>query len=264
MVMSENSLAQTFDRRAAIYERARPGWPPDAVAYAAGELALERSAAVLDLAAGTGKLTRRLVEHFEHVIAVEPLEGMRAVLATEVPAATVLSGTAERIPLGDTSVDTVFCAEAFHWFEADRAIAEIRRVLRPPGGLVLLWNVRARPTDPSVQEAVDLLEQRGHSDRRAREFRSSPWQLRFTTAGFTPFRGARFDHVHRTDREGLLGYWQSMSWIAGLPEIEQTNLLAEAARLLLADHYTMFWRTELYWTTRDRVHNRPPRRSTVT
>jgi SAM-dependent methyltransferase len=244
----ERDLARIFDRQAALYDRARPGWPAEAVSHALRELGLGRGASVLDLAAGTGRLTQRLVEQVENVIAVEPLEGMRAVLLANAPRATVLDGVAERLPVADMSVDAVFCADAFHWFDPDRALAEIRRVLRPAGGVVLLWNGLARPTEPSVAEAVELLEQRGHPDRRARGFRATRWQERFPEAGFAPVREARFDRPTQTDRGALLGYWQSMSWVAALPASERADLQRMLEGLLYADSYTVFWRTEIFWT----------------
>lgn len=146
---SDRSVARSFDRTAEIYERARPGWPLEVIDCAAEELGLERATTVLDLGAGTGKLTCMLVERFDNVVAVEPLDGMRVILESLVPEAEALAGTAERIPLGEGSVDAVFCAEAFHWFDGELALAEIERVLRPRGGLALLWNVPDKPTEPS-------------------------------------------------------------------------------------------------------------------
>ncbi|MEA2312159.1 MAG: hypothetical protein QOE28_2127 [Solirubrobacteraceae bacterium] len=137
-----DGLAAAFGTIAEEYDRVRPGWPPAAIEIAARRLRLSRGAAVLDLAAGTGKLTRALLRRFDDVTAVEPLAGMREVLARELPAARVVDGAAEAIPLPDTSVEAVFCGEAFHWFDAPRAAAEIARVLRPGGGVAVLYNRR--------------------------------------------------------------------------------------------------------------------------
>lgn len=130
--------AASFDQVADAYERARPGYPDDAVRWLSGEPPRD----VLDLGAGTGKLTRSLVALGHRVTAVEPLEGMREQLVRAVPSATALEGTAERIPVADASFDVVTVAQAFHWFDHERALPEIARVLRPGGALALVWNMR--------------------------------------------------------------------------------------------------------------------------
>ncbi|HKG64404.1 MAG TPA: class I SAM-dependent methyltransferase, partial [Solirubrobacteraceae bacterium] len=135
-----HSRARAFDAAADAYERARPGYPPEAIEIAARRLGLERGAAVLDLGAGTGKLTRRLAGRFGSVTAVEPLDGMRAVLEEAIPFVRALAGTAEAIPLPDRSVDAVFVGEAIHWFDPARVVAELGRVLRPAGGVAVLYN----------------------------------------------------------------------------------------------------------------------------
>jgi len=124
--------ARSFGAAADDYERGRPGWP-NRVAEVAE---LSPDAEVLDLAAGTGKLTRLLVRHFARVVAVEPDDALRALIR----GAETFAGTAEKIPLPDASVDGVFCAEAFHWFDAPRAVTEIARVLRPGGSVVVCFN----------------------------------------------------------------------------------------------------------------------------
>ena len=129
-------LARSFERAAEEYERGRPGTPRRRSTPSASR----RDAVVLDLAAGTGKLTRQLVARFARVIAVEPLDGMRAVLERLVPEAEALDGSAEAIPLADEAVDAVFVGEAFHWFATDGDAREIARVLRPGGVLAILFN----------------------------------------------------------------------------------------------------------------------------
>ena len=131
-----------FTAAAEVYERARPGYPDEAVAWVAERLGIGPGRDVLDLAAGTGKLTRQLVPLGACIVAVEPIDAMRAQLERVVPGVEAVAGTAEAIPLPDASVDAVTCAQAAHWFRADEAAREIRRVLRPGGGLALLWNVR--------------------------------------------------------------------------------------------------------------------------
>ena len=149
----------SLDRWPEDYERGRPGWPREAVDVAA----LPPTATVLELGAGTGKLTRLLVAAFDRVVALEPAEPMRRLLATQCPEAETVTGTAEDIPLADASVDAVFAAEAFHRFDKVRALGEIVRVLRPGGALVLLWNLPAGPTDPPIAALEQFLAERGPS-----------------------------------------------------------------------------------------------------
>jgi ubiquinone/menaquinone biosynthesis C-methylase UbiE len=144
-----------FSAAAEVYERARPGYPDEAVEWVAERLGIGPGRDVLDLAAGTGKLTRQLVPFGARVVAVEPIDAMRAELERAVPGVEAVSGTAEAIPLPDASVDAVTCAQAFHWFRPDEAVREIRRVLRPDGGLALLWN--GRDLDDEKHARVDEL-----------------------------------------------------------------------------------------------------------
>src|SRR5207302_1146418 len=146
-----------FELVADVYERARPRYPPKAVAWLAERLDLRAGRTVLDLAAGTGKLTRALLETDAQVIAVEPGDAMRAELLRAVPGVEAVRGSAERIPLGDASVDAVTIGQAFHWFRYDEAIPELHRVLRPGGAVGLLWNGRDQeaPIQRQIRELVD-------------------------------------------------------------------------------------------------------------
>jgi SAM-dependent methyltransferase len=154
------AAAVGFERGADHYERARPSYPADAVDLIVRECGLGPSSTVCDLAAGTGKLTRLLVPTGAEVIAVEPVAAMRDQLVAAVPGVEVLDGTAEAIPLGDRSVDAVTAAQAFHWFDTDRALPEIHRVLRPGGSFVLIWNVRDETVD-WVRRFTELVVARG-------------------------------------------------------------------------------------------------------
>jgi ubiquinone/menaquinone biosynthesis C-methylase UbiE len=145
-----------FEQNAEAYERARPSYPAEAVALIVGHGGLGPGRRVLDLAAGTGKLTRLLVPSGADVVAVEPVSGMRDQLARLHGRVEVLDGTAERLPLPGDAVDAVTVAQAFHWFEPRAALAEIRRVLRRNGHLFLLWNTRDRDHD-WVRQFGDLL-----------------------------------------------------------------------------------------------------------
>ncbi|MCU0309325.1 MAG: methyltransferase domain-containing protein [Acidimicrobiales bacterium] len=151
------AAAEGFDRGADVYEASRPSYPADAVARIESVAGLGPGRTVVDLAAGTGKLTRLLLGSGAEVVAVEPLAEMRRVLVEACGGRVeVLDGVAEDIPLDDASADAVIVAQAFHWFEPRAALAEMARVLRPGGTLVLVWNTRDRSHD-WVERFGDLL-----------------------------------------------------------------------------------------------------------
>ena len=238
---------RSFGSAAADYELGRPGWPVDAV-DAPG---VPRESTVLDLAAGTGKLTRVLVERFDRVIAVEPLDGMRAVLEELVPEAEALGGEAESIPLEDASVDAVFVAEAFHWFGGDTAaVAEIARVLRPAGTLVLMWNEHGGPSVPPLPEGF---LQRVRERRRATAawpYGDGKWRPALEAGPFGRIEKSSFPNEHVVDREAMLASVRSWSWIAALPEDERDRELGVLAGLLPDGRWTRQIRTDVYWTNR--------------
>ena len=136
----ERSLS--FGSQAAAYERGRPSYPPEAVDWLLAPTDTWVARDVLDLGAGTGKLTTRLVERGLKVVAVDPIAEMLEMLRTALPDTPALLGSAEQIPLPDNAVDAVLVAQAWHWFDQERAVAEIARVLRPGGRLGVLWNTR--------------------------------------------------------------------------------------------------------------------------
>ena len=210
-----------FGAMAQEYERGRPGWPADAIAAL-----LERFGArtVLDLAAGTGKLTELLAARAEEVVAVEPVDGMRAVLAARLPGVRALAGSAEAIPLPDASVDIAFVAEAFHWFDPEPAASELARVVRPGGAVVVLWNVSAGEDPPWVDEVFEVV------------------------------RDQEVDHEHRTNRDRMVAMIASFSAIGSLPEDRRAAAL-DAVRDVLERHgvveTTLRFRTLI--TTAERV-----------
>jgi SAM-dependent methyltransferase len=169
--------AATFERVAAECDYGRPSWPPEAIA----SVGLPREAAVTDLGAGTGKLTRVLLGRFDHVIAIEPLAGMRALIPGE---AETLPGTAEEIPLPGESLDGVFCGESFHWFDWSRALPEIARVLRPGGRLAMFWN-RGKTTWPP--EVAAILDRVDHSPGEKR-YQAFAWRDSFAGSAFRTAR----------------------------------------------------------------------------
>ncbi|KMZ12715.1 Methyltransferase [Candidatus Burkholderia humilis] len=124
------------------YVRGRPDYPPEVADWLSGTLGLASGKTVVDLGAGTGKFTPRLVQTSARVIAVEPVDTMRAKLAAALPAVQAFKGDAQHISLDDASVDAVVCAQSFHWFAHADALNEIFRILKPGGTLGLVWNVR--------------------------------------------------------------------------------------------------------------------------
>ncbi len=248
------AAARGFSRAAASYELGRPTYPPKAVARLARELHLGPRRVVLDLAAGTGKLTALLVGTGAEVVAVEPVAEMRAALERALPGVPALPGTAEAIPLAAGSVDVVAVGTAFHWFRGDEALAEIHRVLRPRGGLGLLWNVR----DARVRWVERLSELMEPHRGGAPGYRSGAWREAFArTSLFGKLRRVEVHHVHRLEPEVVVARVASVSFVAALPEGERERLLAQVRELLASDPETrgraeveLPYRTEVYWTTR--------------
>lgn len=242
-----------MDRWPEDYERGRPGWPPEVVDIPD----LPSAATVLELGAGTGKLTCLLVATFGRVVAVEPAEGMRRLLEPLCPAAEVLAGSAEEIPLADVSVDAVFAAEAFHWFDSDRGLAEIARVLRPRGALVVMWNLPAGPTEPSIAAVEQLLSERGPTkeelgvdplDLNTSRYASGEWRLAVAESPFEELQETRLPNPQTLDRDGLVAFFASMGWIAELPDVDRLPLLDKVRSLLAAGEYRRLWETHVYWT----------------
>jgi SAM-dependent methyltransferase len=221
------TAAAGFSSAAEAYERGRPDYPPDATAWLAKRLVLAPGRTVLDLAAGTGKLTRSLVKTGAQVIAVEPVAEMRAQLVARVPSARALSGTAEEIPLPDGSVDAVTVAQAFHWFDTKPALAEIRRVLRPGGALALVWNSRdlADALQAAIEELLAPLR------RAANAQLDRDWRSQLGDGHFGPPEARRFRHEQRVDRTSLLDRVRSTSFVAALPDAERAALLARVEEL---------------------------------
>jgi SAM-dependent methyltransferase len=253
MATSWSMPAGSSDRWPEDYERGRPGWPLEVVDVPS----LPPTATVLDLGAGTGKLTRLLTSAFRRVVAVEPSEAMRRLLVPLCPEAEVFAGTAQEIPLAEASVDGVFAAEAFHWFDDERALAEIARVLRPRRSLVLMWNLPAGPTEPSIAAVEKLLGERAPNpdevtydplDLDGPQYTSGEWRLAFEDSPFEPLQEVRLPNIQTLDRDGLVAFFASMGWLADLPDAERRRLLAEVSSLLSAPEYQRPWETHVHWT----------------
>ena len=242
--------AGSGDRWPDDYERGRPGWPIGAVRVAG----LPSTASVLDLGAGTGKLTRLLVSEFDRVVAVEPAEEMRRLLVAYCPAAVALSGTAQEIPVAGASVDAVYAAQAFHWFDEERAVAEIARVLRPGGALVLMWNLPAGPWEPSTNAAEKVLSERMPEDLDhipldlGGPHASSGWRPAVAESPFEPFTATVLPNPQILDRDGLVAFYASMGWLADLPDEDRLPLLSEVRSRLTAPEYQRLWESHVHWT----------------
>lgn len=246
-----------FDSAADTYERGRPDYPAAAIRHLGRVLRLGPSTTVVELGSGTGKFTRALAPLAAARIAVEPIEGMRRVFARELPEVPVLAGTAEAIPLPDGVADAVVVAQAFHWFRAKPALREIARILRPGGGLGLVWNLR----DESVawsRQLTEIINDYGYS-RTIPRSRERGWRSEFGHPGglFGPLSERTFPHLQRAARETFVARILSVSVIAVLPAPEQRRVAAKVRAVLSQDPTTrgravvaMPYRTEVYWAFR--------------
>jgi SAM-dependent methyltransferase len=222
MLASDRHQARSFDGVADAYQRARPSYPPTAVEWA---LEAAPGRRVVDLAAGTGKLTEVVVARGADVVAVEPLANMRAELERALPPVRALAGSAEKIPLPDGSADAVVVGQAFHWFDGPAALAEIARVLVPGGVLGLLWNMRDDRV-PWVAELTKIL--RGAGDVLTD---SGGLARPLATEAFTAAERREFPNPTEFDRARLREWASSTSRIAILSEAERERVLADVARL---------------------------------
>jgi SAM-dependent methyltransferase len=166
--------ARSFETVAADYERHRPEYPAAALQWAAERIGLEPGSRVLDVGAGTGKLTRGLGALGFDVVAVEPGAPMLEQLRAAVPEAEALDGFAESIPLSDASIAAAFAGQAYHWFDRERAVPELHRVIRAGGGLALLWNWWDE-RDPLQRELGEIVGYSGHEPYRNEELPGEPW-----------------------------------------------------------------------------------------
>lgn len=211
-----------FQQGADAYERGRPGYPPEVVKWLLQELGLGPGRTVLDVAAGTGKLTRELVPSGAHVIAVEPVPAMRAVLERVVPDARALDATAEALPIDDGAVDAITVASAFHWFDAPAATTEFHRVLRPDGRLALLWN--RRRSDQPIHQAVDEII--GPHRRWTPSHHRGEWREPLESGGlFAPAAERQIPFEQVLDADRFVDRFTSISYVAALPDEERERVL---------------------------------------
>lgn len=237
--MSDDRYRFSFEGVAEQYERARPLYSDEAVAWLVERLGIGPGWTVLDLAAGTGKLTRQIVALGAAVVAVEPGDEMRGVLERVVPAAEALAGTAEEIPLPAGSVDAVTVGQAFHWFRQQEAYAELHRVLRPGGGFGLLWN-RWDPTDPLFGSIDELLEV-----HRAPPAAAPSWRDSYDESLFGPPEERRFFQQRTMSVDALVEWAGSTSGVVNATRGDQARIEREIRRLARSYDGTVSVRTDV-------------------
>lgn len=209
----------SFAMVADAYERGRPGYPTKAVRWLAGDAPRD----VVDLGAGTGKLTRGLVALGHRVTAVEPLAEMRGELEATLPGVAALAGSAESIPLPDASADVVTCGQAFHWFDHAAALPEIGRVLRPGGRLALVWNSRD-DRDPWIARLSAII-----GNETVQE--TDVFPVLEPSGLFGPVESSEFAFEQLLDRDGLLDLVLSRSYCAKLPPADREPVLEAVGAL---------------------------------
>jgi len=239
--------ARGFTAEAAAYDSARPSYPPDAVRWLIDHLGIAPGQRVVDLAAGTGKLTALLAGAGARLIAVEPVAAMGELLRAKLPAVPLLAGVAEAMPFAGGSLDAVVVAQAFHWFDPDRALAELSRVIRVGGRLGLIWNARDRSVGwvDEIWSVMDRVERHApwqdHGHDRSRGSPGRPdGSLRRTEPDLTSvvdscwsgWTRAAFSHVHVGTQADVVDRLRSVSHIAVLPPERQRVVLDEIRAIL--------------------------------
>ena len=210
--------AGVFGTAAEAYRRGRPSYPQALV----GSMVPRDARRVLDLGAGTGKLTWLLADAGLEVVAVEPDAAMREELAAVMPKASVRAGSAESIPVPDGSMDAVIAAQAWHWFDPEAAVREIARVLVPGGSLSLVWNIRDE-SESWAAELGTLMHRHTRQDIDTEPVLGPP---------FSDPERLEIRWRHPTTRAGIVDMVASRSYVVTLPEPERTRLLADVAGLL--------------------------------
>jgi SAM-dependent methyltransferase len=249
-VSGREAPPDAFGRTAREYELGRPEWPEELLGRVIADLGLGPVAAVLDLGAGTGKLTRALVPRFARVIAVEPDDAMRVVLEEVVPGAESRAGSAQAIPLDDDEVDAAFSGEAFHWFASPETIDELARVLRPGGGLAIFWNIFLDGEPPLPDEAEAVLDEalaRGGVPGLPRVL-SGQWREPIARSRFGELREDELVREVVTDRDGWIANMLSVSSIAHQPDEDRAALAERLRELVPPGEIRRRYRTVAYWT----------------
>jgi SAM-dependent methyltransferase len=246
-----DAAARGYQSAVEHYERGRPSYPDDAVSFIVKELAIGPASSVVELGAGTGKFTDLLVFTGAEITAVEPVPAMREALERNCPTVTVLDGTAEEIPAADGSADAVVVAQAFHWFDGERALPEIRRVLREGTRLGLIWNIRDEASDWSERLTAIFDRLSGPDTPR---YKHGRWRAAFESTNlFGPLHHWVAYHVHEVSRQAFIDRVLSVSYVASASPAEREHVLAEVTELLdtdpelrRKDRLVMPYRTDVY------------------
>lgn len=221
-----------FEQQADTYERGRPDYPAALDGWLREALALGPGQRVADVGAGTGKFTPRLLATGADVLAVEPVDAMRAALARRLPQVQALAGTAQAIPLEDAALDALVCAQAFHWFATHAVLDEFARVLRPGGRLGLVWNVRDESVDWVAALTAIITPYEGDAPR----FHKGDWRRAFPHPAFEPLAESHFEHAHEgPPGQVIVDRFMSVSFIGALPAHEQARV-RERIEQLVATH----------------------------
>lgn len=221
--------AAGFSQAADSYERGRPEYPETAINFLVENMPIENGMTVLELGAGTGKLTKALLPFGAKLIALEPVAEMREKLKANAPGAEVMDGVAEKIPLADGSVDVVLVAQAFHWFKGPQALKEIYRVLKPDGVLALIYNVR----DARVPWVAQMSEILDAHEGTTPQYRTMEWKRAFEeTDLFSSLTVEQFTHSQTGDLEMILDRVRSISYVAAMPTDERNKILQQVKKLI--------------------------------
>ncbi|WP_426108574.1 class I SAM-dependent methyltransferase [Pseudomonas sp. TWR1-1-4] len=223
------SAQQGFSTQAVTYAQGRPDYPRQLTGWLADTLHIDALSSVIDLGAGTGKFTRLLSTLAPTLIAVEPVAAMGAQLTKLLPDVRLVNGTAESIPLPAASADAVVCAQAFHWFSTEAALAEIHRVLKPGGRLGLVWNVRDESVDWVAAITDIITPYEGDTPR----FHTGRWREAFTGEYFSEPEMTCFPYSHvGSPQEVIMDRFLSVSFIAALPEASKAVVAAQLQALI--------------------------------
>ncbi|MDE1169404.1 MAG: methyltransferase domain-containing protein [Pseudomonas sp.] len=229
MANIHQAAQQGFGSEAKTYAKGRPDYPAPLTGWLTTTLGVSPGRQVVDLGAGTGKFTQLLTTTGADIVAVEPIDAMRAELVQRLPDVQALAGTAQAIPLADGSADALVCAQAFHWFATAPALAEIHRVLKPGGRLGLVWNVRDESVDWVAAITAIITPYEGDTPR----FHTGAWRLPFAGSGFAEPTLATFSYAHvGSAQEVILDRFLSVSFIAALPADEKAKVAAQLQALI--------------------------------